>query len=113
MFENSKLSITRGRSLRAVVLTCVLAGTLGSVGVGGGLAHAAQPNNQGCLGADFSTYARYGTPDGSALQHGPGSGFGQFNASLAQAVPGLGLPIQVHLAGYIPDSYVINSCNNP
>lgn len=113
MFGNSSLAFTRRINLRGIVLTSALVGALGSIGVGGGLAHAAQPNNQGCLGADFSTYARYGTPDGSVLQNEPGSGFGQFNASLAQAVPGLGLPIQIHLSGGIPDWYVANSCNNP
>lgn len=72
---------------------------------------AAEPAEQGCLGTDFSTYARYGAP-GPVLSFGPGSGFGQFNAALAQQVPGLGLPIQIHLAGFIPDGYVINSCND-
>jgi hypothetical protein len=80
--------------------------------LGAGTCLAAEPNNQACLGTDFSTYARYGAP-GPVIATDPGAGFGQFNASLAQAVPGLGLPIQVHLAGFIPDSYVVNSCNNP
>lgn len=62
---------------------------------------AATPNNQACLGTDFSSYALAG-----------GSTFGQFNAALAQYVPGLGYPIQLHLAGYIPDSYIPNSCND-
>ncbi len=62
---------------------------------------AAEPNNQACLGKDFSSYARAG-----------GSSFGQFNAELAQYVPGLGYPIQLHLAGYIPDGYIPNSCND-
>ncbi len=64
-------------------------------------AFAATPNNQACLGQDFSSYAQAG-----------GSSFGQYNAWLAQYVPGLGLPIQLHLAGYIPDSVVPNSCKN-
>ncbi len=62
---------------------------------------AAEPNNQACLGDDFSSYAQAG-----------GSSFGQFNASLAQYVPGLGYPIQLHLAGYIPDATISNSCND-
>lgn len=95
-------------SLKRTVLIAVLIGALTSIAVGPTSAHAAKPNNQGCLGADFSTYARYG----SAIS-GPGSEFGQFNATLAHAVPGLGLPIQFHLAGFIPDGYVVNSCNNP
>jgi hypothetical protein len=61
---------------------------------------AATPNNQACLGVDFSSYAE------------AGSGFGQFNASLAQYVPGLGFPIQLHLAGYISDTTIPNSCND-
>jgi hypothetical protein len=64
-------------------------------------AFAAEPNNQACLGKDFSSYALAG-----------GSSFGQFNAGLAQYVPGLGYPIQLHLAGWIPDSTVPNSCND-
>jgi len=74
-------------------------------------AFGAEPNNQACLGTDFSTYARYGAP-GPVLSFDDGAGFGQFNASLAQRVPGLGLPIQLHLAGYVPDTYVANSCND-
>ena len=85
----------------AVALSVALAGS----------AMAAQPNNQACLGHDFSTYAQSGAP-GPILVTESGSGFGQFNASLAQAVPGLGLPIQTHLAGFIPDAYLVNSCND-
>ena len=61
---------------------------------------AATPNNQACLGEDFSGYAQ------------AGSGFGQFNAALAQSVPGLGYPIQLHLGGYISDGTILNSCND-
>ncbi len=77
-----------------------------------GSAMAAQPNNPGCLGTDFSTYARYGA-SGGYVTYDAGAGFGQFNAALAQSVPGLGLPIQLHQAGFIPDGYLVNSCNNP
>jgi hypothetical protein len=80
----------------------VIVAVLASVGVcTAGAASAATPNNQACLGKDFSGYAQAG-----------GANFGHFNASLAQSVPGLGLPIQVHLAGYIPDWYIENSCND-
>lgn len=65
-----------------------------------GAALAAEPNNQACLGNDFSGYAQ------------AGSSFGQFNATLAQAVPGLGYPIQLHLGGYISDDTITNSCND-
>jgi hypothetical protein len=75
-------------------------------------AGAAEPTNQACLGEDFSSYAREGSPEGGLLSFAPGSGFGQFNASLAQTVPGLGLPIQTHLAGNTPDLVVPNTCND-
>ena len=77
-----------------------------------GSAMAAEPNNPGCLGGDFSSYARYGASGGQVTFAG-GNGFGQFNAALAQSVPGLGLPIQFHQAGFISDGYLVNSCNNP
>ena len=76
-----------------------------------GPAVAATPNNQGCLGEDFSTYARFGAP-GPVLVTDSGSGFGQFTAALAQLVPGMGLPVQTHQAGLISDAYVTNSCND-
>ena len=98
----------RRLGLLATGLTSTLVASFALIGAGAETAHGAQPNNQACLGADFSTYAR----EGSAIS-GSGAGFGQFNASLAQYVPGLGFPIQVHLAGGIPDAYVVNSCNNP
>jgi hypothetical protein len=64
-------------------------------------AAAAVPNNQGCLGADFSTYAQNG------------SGFGHFIEALAtNSTAGVGAEIQLHLAGQIPDTVIPNSCNN-
>ena len=102
------MTFGRGLGLKGIVLTSALVGALGLVGAGDNLAHAATPNNQGCLGADFSSYARYGS-----RISGPGSEFGQFNAFLAQRFTGLGGPIQAHLAGLIPQEYVANSCNNP
>lgn len=76
-----------------------------------GAASAAEPNNTACLGYDFSYYAQEGAP-GPVLTFDSGAGFGLFNATLAQAVPGLGYPIQLHLAGAISDAYVLNSCND-
>ena len=72
---------------------------------------AGQPNNQACLGTDFSTYARYGAP-GPVLVFPSGSGFGHFNSLLARSAGGVGGPIQGHLAGGLPDSFVVNSCND-
>lgn len=104
MFEGQSVFSRR----KSLVAAAVLAGALTIVGQTHQTAHAGVPNNQGCLGTDFSTYARYGSDISGA-----GADFGRFNAALAQSVPGLGLPIQFHLAGLIPDSYVTNSCNNP
>lgn len=96
--------------MRKLALSAALGAALAASMAGGVI--AAEPNNQACLGEDFSSYARYGSP-GPLLSFDAGAGFGLFNATLAQAVPGLGFPIQFHLAGYIPDWYVANSCNNP
>ena len=75
-------------------------------------ATAAQPANQACLGQDFSSYAREGSPEGGFISFAAGSGFGQFNAFLAQNVGGLAGPIQTHLAGNTPDFVIPNSCND-
>jgi hypothetical protein len=89
-----------------------IASAIGAIGaIAAPAASAATPNNQACLGEDFSTFARFGSP-GPVIVTEPGSGFGQFNAALAQSVPGLGAPVQFHLAGGLPDSVVINSCND-
>ena len=103
----SKTSVRQARNFGVgLAAAATIALTLGV-----GSALGAEPNNQACLGTDFSSYAREGAP-GPVLTFDPGAGFGQFNASLAQRVPGLGFPIQLHLAGYLPDAYVVNSCND-
>lgn len=61
-------------------------------------ATAAQPNNRGCLGHDVSGYAQ------------AGAGFGAFVKSLADG--GVGPEIQAHLAGYVPDTTIPNTCND-
>lgn len=61
---------------------------------------AARPNNQACLGNDFSGYAQ------------GGSLFGDFVGFLAILTQGIGNEIQAHLAGLVPDSTILNSCNN-
>lgn len=66
----------------------------------GHLAFAAQPNNQACLGNDFSGYAQ------------GGSLFGDFVSLLAKSTQGIGNEIQFHLNGLVPDSTIPNSCND-
>ena len=63
-------------------------------------AAAAQPNNQACLGHDFSGYAA------------AGAGFGAFVSGLASTTGGVGSEIQAHLAGQISDVVIPNSCND-
>ncbi|HLD97622.1 MAG TPA: hypothetical protein VI934_04745 [Candidatus Nanoarchaeia archaeon] len=68
---------------------------------------AAEPNNQACLGEDFSGYAENG---GSLFGEG-GSEFGSFFSTV---IPdgGAGIIIQAYLAGAIPDEFLPNSCND-
>lgn len=61
---------------------------------------AAQPNNQACLGEDFSGYAQGLRPFGQAL-----NGLGLTDG-------GLGAEVQAHLAGLVPDGVIPNSCND-
>lgn len=61
---------------------------------------AAKPNNQACLGKDFSGYAQ-----GGAV-------FGGFIAGLASSTTGVGAEFQAHLAGEVPDVVIPNSCND-
>lgn len=73
---------------------------------------AATPNNQGCVGQDFSGYARNGNSSG-LLTFSSGSGWGQIHNVLAtNATPGVGVEIQNHQAGLVPDFVIPNSCNN-
>jgi pectate lyase len=68
---------------------------------------AAEPNNQACLGKDFSGYAKNG---GSLFGEG-GSEFGSFFSTVL-AVGGAGAEVQAYLAGGIPDELLPNSCND-
>ena len=61
---------------------------------------AAKPNNQACLGHDFSGYAA------------GGAAFGGFVSGLASTGQGVGDEVQAHLAGQVPDSVIPNSCND-
>ena len=77
------------------------------------VALAATPNNQACVGKDFSSYARNGNSTG-LLVFDSGSGFGKTIVFIAQDFGGTGVgpEIQNHMAGLVPDSVLPNSCNN-
>lgn len=66
---------------------------------------AAMPNNQACLGKDFSGYAKAFQPFGQVLTN-----FVVGRTPIIQG--GLGDEIQAHLAGNVPDSVIPNSCND-
>lgn len=68
-------------------------------------AFAAQPNNQACLGRDFSGYAKDFRPFGQVLTH-----FEVGGTPIIQS--GLGDEVQNHLAGNVPDEVIPNSCND-
>lgn len=73
---------------------------------------AAKPNNQACVGKDFSGYARYGSTEG-LLTFQSGSGFGGTISTLANNGPGgFGTELQNHMAGNVPDFVIPNSCND-
>jgi len=80
----------------------------GGVGVAGaGVAGAAEPNNQACVGESLSVLASnqpFPGAFGAAV-----SGFAQF----PDGQPGLGNAIQALQAGVVPDEIVPNTCNNP
>ena len=87
--------------MRTLLRAITIAGTAVTVFPGvGNPAQAAQPNNPACLGHDFSGYAQ------------GGSAFGGFISSLAGATQGVGVEIQHHLAGEVPDTVIPNSCND-
>ena len=73
--------------MRKAILVAVLgAGLL--FGLGGGVALAAKPANEACLGEDISGYAA------------GGSDFGQFISAIARnGTSGAGYELQLHLAG--------------
>lgn len=83
-------------ALAATLVTLAIAGT----------AFAAAPNNQACLGKDFSSYAKAFKPFGQTL-----TTFEVGGTPIIQG--GLGAEIQNHLAGGVPDFILPNSCNNP
>lgn len=63
-------------------------------------ASAAQPANRACLGIDASSFARTGL-------------LGKFVSGTAKSAPmAIGAEVQLHLAGEIPDSVFLNTCND-
>ena len=50
-------------------------------------ASAAEPANQACLGEDFSSYTREGSPEGGLLSFAAGSGFGLTPRCMSLARP--------------------------
>jgi len=86
--------------LTTLAAIAVFSAIMPSTATTGHVAFAAQPNNQACLGHDFSGYAQ------------GGSLFGDFISFLATFTQGIGNEIQAHLAGLVPDSTIPNSCNN-
>ena len=66
---------------------------------------AAKPNNQACLGKDFSGYAKAFQPFGQVL-----TTFAVNGTPVIEG--GLGTEVQNHLAGNVPDSVLPNSCND-
>ena len=87
-------------AISAIATIAALSAMFSTTGWTGHLAYAAQPNNQTCLGNDFSGYAQ------------GGSLFGDFINTLATGTQGIGNEIQLHLGGLVPDSAVPNSCND-
>jgi len=96
----NKQKITRICGLLSVTAIAAIALVMATLPVGNHQAFAAQPNNQACLGHDFSGYAKNG------------SMFADFISFLATMTQGIGNEIQAHLAGLVPDSTIANSCNN-
>jgi len=91
--------IRKWSALTAIAAIAALAAVF-ATGTPSRLAFAAEPNNQACLGNDFSGYAQ------------GGSQFGDFVSLLATSTQGIGNEIQLHLHGLIPDSVIPNSCND-
>jgi hypothetical protein len=85
----------------AAAAVMVTAGILGT----GGVASAATPANQACVGESLSALA--------TTQPFPGA-FGAAASSFAQnpnSRPGLGDLIQAGQAGLVPDTVIPNTCN--
>jgi hypothetical protein len=100
-WENESWGCTMKRMIVSVVFAFGL--LAGGVGVAG----AAEPNNQACVGESLSVLA--------SNQPAPGA-FGQAVVGFAQfpvGQPGLGDAIQALQAGVVPDNIVPNTCNNP
>lgn len=71
----------------------------------GGTALAARPNNQACLGKDFSSYAQNFRPFGQVI-----TSFAVGGTPIIEG--GIGDEVQNHLAGLVPDAVLPNTCND-
>ena len=89
--------------MRRILIVATL--VAGSLLAGTHSASAAEPNNQACLGKDFSGYAKAFQPFGQTL-----TTFAPTGTPIIEG--GLGAEVQGHLAGLVPDSVLPNSCNN-
>ncbi|MBI4301701.1 MAG: hypothetical protein HY664_03760, partial [Chloroflexi bacterium] len=85
--------------MKKMLVSMLVAGAL-FIGMSNGAVFAAEPNNQACLGMDFSGYAKDLMP------------LGQVVSTIAHSPYGIGNEVQLHLAGLIPDSVIPNSCND-
>lgn len=85
---------------RLLVLTS--ASVIAVLGLSIGVAGAARPAHQACVGSSFSALA----------SSGPGFGQGVRSFARDPNLPPLGADIQALQAGLVPDAVVPNTCND-
>jgi hypothetical protein len=89
-----------GEMTRRIILATALAGAL--IGVGAGTVSAAQPTNQGCVGASVSALAQTLQPYGQIVldPNAPRNEIGKVSDA-----------VHAFQAGEVPDSILPNTCN--
>ena len=92
-------------AIRRVIITVAVAG--GTIAGATGVAGAAEPVVQACVGTTFSGSAAALPPPGV----GTTVSFFAQNTTGSQPNPGLGDGIQQLQAGEVPDSGIANTCN--
>jgi len=92
-------------AIRRVIITAAVAG--GTIAGATGVAGAAEPVVQACVGTTFSGSAAALPPPGV----GTTVSFFAQNTTGSQPNPGLGDGIQQLQAGEVPDSGIANTCN--